>query len=190
MSHIRVFIVHGYTASPQSNWFPWLKEKLESCGIHVEVLAMPDPHQPEPAVWDAAMDNLVRDHDERTFLLGHSLGCITILRQLSRLPLSSRVGGILLVSGFDQPLHTLPELDPFMQPGYDPAHIMTLAPQRVVVASRDDAIVPYRYCQHLSEQLAAPLYSLEHGGHFLDRDGFLTLPLVHDRLLGMIAPAE
>jgi uncharacterized protein len=189
MSHTRVFIVHGYTASPQSHWFPWLKQQLETRDIHVEVLAMPDPHQPTPAAWDAAMDNLVRDHDERTFLLGHSLGCIAILRQLSRLPVSRRVGGILLVSGFDQPLHTLPELDPFMQPGYDPAHIMTLAPQRVVVASRDDAIVPYRYCQHLSEQLAAPLYSLEHGGHFLDRDGFLTLPLVHDRLLGMIAPA-
>lgn len=190
MSHTRVFIVHGYTASPQSHWFPWLKQQLETRDIHVEVLAMPDPHQPTPAAWDAAMDNLVRDHDERTFLLGHSLGCIAILRQLSRLPVSRRVGGILLVSGFDQPLHTLPELDPFMQPGYDPAHIMTLAPQRVVVASRDDAIVPYRYCHHLSEQLAAPLYSLEHGGHFLDRDGFLTLPLVHDRLLGMIAPAE
>ncbi|WP_410489956.1 hypothetical protein [Aeromonas hydrophila] len=38
----------------------------------------------------------------------------------------------------------------------------------------------------MSEQLVAPLYSLEHGGHFLDRDGFLELPLVHDRLLGMI----
>lgn len=189
MSHTRVFIVHGYTASPHSHWFPWLKEKLETRDIQVEVLTMPDPHRPEPAAWDAAMDSLVRDHDERTFLLGHSLGCIAILRQLSRLPASRRVGGILLVSGFDQPLHTLPELDPFMQPGYDPAHIMALAPQRVVVASRDDAIVPYRYCQHLSEQLAAPLYSLEQGGHFLDRDGFLTLPLVHDRLLGMIAPA-
>lgn len=190
MSHTRVFIVHGYTASPQSHWFPWLKEKLESRGIQVEVLAMPNPHHPEPDAWDQAMDRLVQDHDEHTFLLGHSLGCITILRQLSRLPASRRVGGILLVSGFDQPLHTLPELDAFMTQRYDPAHIMTLAPQRVVVASRDDAIVPYRYCQHLSKQLAAPLYSLEQGGHFLDRDGFLTLPLVHDRLLGMIAPAE
>ncbi|MFQ2202364.1 RBBP9/YdeN family alpha/beta hydrolase [Aeromonas hydrophila] len=186
MSHTRVFIVHGYTASPHSHWFPWLKAQLEARDIRVEVLAMPDPHHPQPAAWDAVMDSLVRDHDERTFLLGHSLGCITILRQLSRLPASRRVGGILLVSGFDQPLHTLPELDPFMTQGYEPAHIMALAPRRVVVASRDDAIVPYRYCQHLSEQLAAPLYSLEHGGHFLDRDGFLALPLVHDRLLGMI----
>ncbi|KAL8188390.1 UNVERIFIED_CONTAM: hypothetical protein K2H54_000209 [Gekko kuhli] len=71
------------------------------------------------------MDSLVRDHDERTFLLGHSLGCITILRQLSRLPASAGVTS--------RPT------------------IMALAPRRVVVASRDDAIVPYRYCQHLSE---------------------------------------
>lgn len=74
-----------------------------------------------------------------------------------------------------------------MTPDYDPARIMALAPRRVVVASRDDAIVPYPYSQHLSERLSAPLYSLEHGGHFLDRDGFLTLPLVHDRLLAMLA---
>lgn len=86
MSHTRVFIVHGYTASPHSHWFPWLKARLEARDIRVEVLAMPDPHHPQPAAWDAAMDSLVRDHDERTFLLGHSLGCITILRQLSRLP--------------------------------------------------------------------------------------------------------
>lgn len=187
MSQTRLFIVHGYTASPDAHWFPWLKAELEARDVRVEVLAMPDPHHPKPATWDAAMDSLVRDLDERTFLLGHSLGCITILRQLDRLPAGSQVGGILLVSGFDQPLHTLPELDPFMTPDYDPAHIMALAPRRVVIASRDDAIVPYPYSQHLSERLSAPLYSLEHGGHFLDRDGFLTLPLVRDRLLAMLA---
>lgn len=82
MSQTRLFIVHGYTASPDSHWFPWLKAELEARDVRVEVLAMPDPHHPKPAAWDAAMDSLVRDHDERTFLLGHSLGCITILRQL------------------------------------------------------------------------------------------------------------
>ncbi len=93
MSQTRLFIVHGYTASPDAHWFPWLKAELEARDVRVEVLAMPDPHHPEPATWDAAMDHLVRDHDERTFLLGHSLGCITILRQLDRLPAGSQVGG-------------------------------------------------------------------------------------------------
>ncbi|MCR3908893.1 alpha/beta hydrolase [Aeromonas hydrophila] len=41
MSHTRVFIVHGYTASPHSHWFPWLKARLEARDIRVEVLAMP-----------------------------------------------------------------------------------------------------------------------------------------------------
>ena len=63
MSQTRLFIVHGYTASPDAHWFPWLKAELEARDVRVEVLAMPDPHHPEPATWDAAMDSLVRDHD-------------------------------------------------------------------------------------------------------------------------------
>jgi predicted alpha/beta hydrolase family esterase len=29
----RVIIIHGWEASPESNWFPWLKNELEKKGI-------------------------------------------------------------------------------------------------------------------------------------------------------------
>ena len=42
-----VYIVHGFTASCRSNWFPWLKERLEDENVKVVIPEMPgttDPH--------------------------------------------------------------------------------------------------------------------------------------------------
>lgn len=43
----RVFIIHGWSGSPEENWFPWLKKELENSGFEVHVPQIPDADNPE-----------------------------------------------------------------------------------------------------------------------------------------------
>ena len=56
-----VIIVHGYTASPADNWFPWLKKELELLGATVAVPVMPEPHSPDPQKWQQCPDESPND---------------------------------------------------------------------------------------------------------------------------------
>lgn len=185
MSPIKAFIIHGYTASPQANWFPWLAARLEEQGIQTRVLAMPDPHTPDPATWDAHLAASIGEADGHTLLVGHSLGCISALRYLHQHPPLNDLGGLLLVSGFDEPLDTLPELTPFVAQPLPLAHIRARLPRCALIASTDDTIVPPPSSHALAQRLQAPLHQIAQGGHFLDREGFTELPLAYALLMEM-----
>ncbi|MGY3870405.1 RBBP9/YdeN family alpha/beta hydrolase [Aeromonas crassostreae] len=185
MSPIKAFIIHGYTASPQANWFPWLAARLEEQGIQTRVLAMPDPHTPDPAAWDAHLAASIGEADGHTLLVGHSLSCISALRYLHQHPPLNNLGGLLLVSGFDEPLDTLPELTPFVAQPLPLAHIRARLPRCALIASTDDAIVPPPSSHALAQRLQAPLHQIAQGGHFLDREGFTELPLAYELLMQM-----
>lgn len=170
---MKVYIVHGYTASPDKHWFPWLAQELQRLGVTCERLAMPDADHPTPEKWLAHLEKHVQV-DEQTVLVGHSLGCITWLNFLAKTGAKAR--GAVLVSGFYQALDTLPELTPFAD------FYATLPPLRdldaTVIAAMDDHIVPHSYSDALAQHLQANYIRLHHGGHFLDREGWTEFPLV------------
>ena len=43
----RVFIIHGWTGKPEGDWFPWLKQELETKGFQVQIPEMPDTEKPK-----------------------------------------------------------------------------------------------------------------------------------------------
>ena len=51
----RVFIIHGFDASPEEHWFPWLEAQLRERGIQVTRLRMPDSSYPDFDRWQATM---------------------------------------------------------------------------------------------------------------------------------------
>jgi len=38
---LNAFIIHGTGGTPEGNWFPWLKEKLESIGVTTYIPRFP-----------------------------------------------------------------------------------------------------------------------------------------------------
>lgn len=169
----KVYVVHGYTASSESHWFGWLKQQLAEQNIACECLAMPDSANPNADKWLAHLEQNV-DIDENTVVVGHSLGCIAWLNFLAKH--YHQPAGAVFVSGFYQPLYTLPELTPF-------SNLYAISPDLMpfksyVVSAVDDAIVPHRYSDALAVHLGADYIRLATGGHFLDREGWMTFPLV------------
>src|SRR3972149_1809387 len=95
----RVFIAHGWEGTPESGWFPWLKQELETRGFDVFVPQLPDTNHPRREKWVPALAEVVGVPDEQTYLIGHSMGCQTIARYLESLPEGVRVGGAIFVAG-------------------------------------------------------------------------------------------
>jgi predicted alpha/beta hydrolase family esterase len=180
-----VLIVHGYTASPAANWFPWLAETLRAEGARVDVPAMPAPDEPTPRAWAETLRALVPAADANTLLVGHSLGCISVLRHLLTLPAGTRIGGLLLVSGFDRPLSTLPTLRAFTDAPLDHAEVIRRAPRIASIYSDNDTIVTPAASRDRSASLRGADEIVAGAGHFLDREGFTRLPRA---LAALVAP--
>ena len=182
-----VYIVHGYDASPEAHWFPWLKQQLDAEGYAATVLAMPASGAPDVDRWRRTLERDAAHVDRQTFFVAHSLGCLSVLHYLDGLPDGARVGGLVLVSGFVDPLPDLPDLDPFTAPAIAFERIIRRTEHRTVIASRNDPIVPYAHTVRLQQALDATLLTVEQGGHFLASDGFRRHPLV-DRALRQMLP--
>jgi predicted alpha/beta hydrolase family esterase len=180
---VRVFIVHGYTAAPDRHWFPWLKTRMETLhGARVHIPAMPAPDTPCPKAWHNHLQNLIGTADEHTYIIGHSLGCATVLRYAAGLAADTKLGGIILVAGFNAPLPTIPALDSFMAEPANLQDVIEASPQRAVILSEDDTLVPPAFTADLATALGVAADIVPNGGHFRGDDGFRTFPLVYERL--------
>lgn len=178
MAEKRLVIVHGFTAAPEHHWFPWLKQQAVQSGLNVTVPRLPDSQAPQPESWLDALEDSIGEPDENSWLVGHSLGCITLLNYLTQRYPGAAAGGLLLVSGFSEPVPGLEMLDSFTRKPVNADSVIARIPQRVVIGSLNDEIVPPEYSLRLSKQLSAPFYALPDHGHFLARDGVTELPLI------------
>lgn len=160
----RAFIIHGWQGSPDGNWFPWLRERLESRGFVVSVPEMPDPDYPELRTWLGKITEEVGTPDSQTYLIGHSLGCITILRYLESLG-KGKIGGAILVAGFADNIG-YKELNSFFEQETNWEAIRKRSGQFLVVASNDDPYVPPSYGEELSKKLGARQIVEHRMGHF------------------------
>lgn len=174
-----IVVVHCYTASPDVNWFPWLAKVLRAQGARVSIPAMPDSFNPDPIKWALALQQSLPAVDTNTILIGHSLGCITALRHLLSLPAHTLAGGVLLVSGFDRAVSTLPELHAFTDAPLDHAEVCRRTQKIISLFSDNDSIVEPKASIELSRHLKAEQQVVSGGGHFLDREGFVQFPEVH-----------
>lgn len=96
----RAIIVHCWSGTPDYCWYPWVKQQLEAKGFTVTVPAMPETDEPKLKLWLPKLIETVGEPDEELYLIGHSAGCITIMRYLEQLPANVKIGGIVFVAGF------------------------------------------------------------------------------------------
>ncbi|MFC7422223.1 RBBP9/YdeN family alpha/beta hydrolase [Iodobacter arcticus] len=183
-----LYIIHGFDAAPSNHWFPWLQDQLTSLGVACHILAMPNSSQPDLNAWLATIRQSVAVHDEDVYFVGHSLGCITVLRHLEQI--NQAIGGVVLVAGFAEAVPKLPQLDEFTAQPLNTAHLRQHIKQRCVIASDNDATISFAFTEALSQQLDARFLTIKNGGHFLLGEGFDTLPVVLEELRRMFERAN
>lgn len=166
-----IYVVHGYTANSKANWYPDLKNHLESESIVVHIFDMPSPHAPVEKEWLDLLEAKITNFDEKSIYIGHSLGCVTILKFLEDKNIDN-IESLFLVSGFveDSPI---PELSEFVDGKINYSKFIETIKNRIVVSAEDDDIIPYQYSEKLAKKLNAQFNLLKTGKHFIDRDGFV-----------------
>lgn len=171
----RAFIIHGYDATPNDNWFPWLKRELEATGFRVIVPQMPEADKPTLQKWLSYLQTLVRECDENTYFIGHSLGTITILKFLESLPEDQKAVGAVLVGGFSEPIGS-EKLNTFTEKPLDYEKVKSVCKNIIAIHSTDDPAVPYKFAEIIRDKLEAELITLEGAGHINHRSGYFELP--------------
>lgn len=94
----RVIIVHGWGGDPEKDWLPWLAGELKKMGYEVVLPAMPDTETPVIEKWVPFLAETVGTPNTDTYLVGHSIGCQTIMRYLETI--NTKIGGALFVAGW------------------------------------------------------------------------------------------
>ena len=161
----KVYIIHGWEGKPSSNWFPWLKNELETRGYEVEVTQMPNTNNPKLTEWLSHFQKIANNPNEKTFFIGHSLGCISILRYLESLPENIKVGGAVLVAGFPDSIG-YDELDSFTETPLNYDGIKKHADKFIVIQSDNDPYVSVKHGESLRDNLGAELIELKGRAHF------------------------
>lgn len=179
-------IVHGYKGNPGTNWKPWLRQELEKQSFKVDVPEMPDANDPTALVWARTLAEAVHEPTKDTYLIGHSLGCITILRYLESLSEGQSVGGCILVAGFGGKFQKYNGgHDSFFDHELDWQRIKEHCSNFVVIHSDDDTNVEFEQSELLKRSLNAKAISLHGMGHFGSADGVFEVPIVRDELLAL-----
>lgn len=171
----RVFVVHRWEGRPNKDWYNYAKKELERNGYVVNVLKMPNPDAPKERLWVPYLSKAVCEPTEKTFLVGHSAGVITILRYLEQLKKNEKIGGCVLVAGWIDDLGYKELKNFFARPINWPA-IKKHCRKFVAIHSDNDPYVKLYHGKAFRKHLKAKLIILHNKGHLTDEDGVKKLP--------------
>lgn len=181
----RAIIVHGFKGKPDTNWKPWLKKELEKEGYVVAIPEMPDTEHPEKSAWVAKLADTVGEiGSDDIYLIGHSLGCITILKYLETLSGNQKIKACIFVAGFTRKFRGYNGgHDSFFDDDLDSVKIKARVDTLVAIQSDNDSAVGFEELKVFGDKLGARTIAVSNMGHFGSTDGVFEVPLVRDVLL-------
>ena len=162
----QALILHGTDATPASNWFAWLNERLEQDGYKVWLPQLPDSDKPNTKTYNQfLLSNQGFDFNNETIIIGHSSGAVEVLSLLQHLPEGKKVKTVFLVSAFKDDLGWNALKDLFAEP-FDFEIIRTKAGKFIFLHSDNDPYCPVEHAQYLAEKVGGELVIKSGQGHF------------------------
>jgi uncharacterized protein len=167
-----IVVSHGYGASDDSVWFPYLKAALEVQGHQVDIPRLPASTAPRLEPWRAALaDRVEKATAQDTVLVGHSIGAVTVLRLLEShdVDRDGAFAGVVLVAA---PAWVPPGYDSlaeFFAEPFEWALLRRSARQYRLLTAADDPVLmpqPVDHVKDLVVGLAATAVITATGAHF------------------------
>lgn len=161
---MRIVLIPGYKATPESNFFPWLNDELRKRGHDVVVANLPSPEAPNRDEWTKALLDQVGPIDDETIVVGHSLGGASALRFMEAAEARSTPHALVLVAtpwmiGSEQ-------FRGFFMTELDYEVLMWKASKIAVIHSVDDHVIPFDHAEKYAKVLHARLIEVQDAGHF------------------------
>ncbi|MCL5114938.1 MAG: alpha/beta fold hydrolase [Candidatus Marsarchaeota archaeon] len=193
---MKFVIFHGSYGSSEGNWFPDLKEKLESLGQDVIAVQFPvdsydevekagESHKASNQTleaWMATFKNKVYGKlkkNEKLCFIGHSLGCAFILHVLEKYRI--KLDSAIFVSPFLKPLHIW-QFDivnkTFYKSNFDWDELRRLVPISYVIYSETDPYISVQQFFEFAEKMRSSLIPVKRAGHLNREVNLNEFPLV------------
>ena len=152
----RCINLHGFTGTPEKNFFPWLKIELEAQGCDVVTPELPNTQQANVQEQvDFVIDNYT--FDENTILLGHSLGAVVALKVVEQL--KTPLKRLILAAGFAQP-GFLDHERPFEKTfdwNFDFEKIRNNAGEVILLRAENDTAVPQERADYIQQKIGGKI---------------------------------
>jgi uncharacterized protein len=185
----KVFIVHGYHATPEDHWFQWLKLQIITTGHACEMVCLDQTEQPQYEIWKQNLLQQIKSFNKDIIIVAHSLGCVAVLDFLSHELRGRKLGALFLVAGFNKNLVALPELNLFLSKVcIDDALLRLNILHRFIFFSNNDPFVPAPLSIQLGHLLNTQMIEVKGAGHFMAVDGFNTLTVLWEKLAILLDP--
>ncbi|MEM2131267.1 MAG: alpha/beta fold hydrolase [Candidatus Woesearchaeota archaeon] len=156
----KVLIFHGWGSSKKDNWFPWLNKNLKKENFIVNVPNLPNSRFPKLNEWlDCAFDLEI---NEKTILVGHSLGSVLILRILENLDF--KLKAVFLVSSFDVNLG-IDEIKNFVDKPFNYEKIKKNCENIYILQSDNDKYIDLKIAENLAKKINAKLIIFHNKNH-------------------------
>ena len=187
---------HGAFGSPESNWLPELKEKLEHLGQEVIVPKFSvdswDDLTKNPQkklnqsleAWLKEFEKIQKTFkkDDKLCFVGHSLGCVFILHVLSKYNIS--LDSAIFVSPFLEKLNKQWQIDlvnkTFYKKDFIFEKLKSLIPVSYVLYSDNDPYVDKKYEMEFSKNLSSSPIFVKKAGHMNSEVNLNEFPLVYE----------
>jgi predicted alpha/beta hydrolase family esterase len=167
----KAYIIHGWEGNPNDP-------------------AMPDTNTPKIENWIPFLQELIKNPDEETILIGHSIGCQAILRYLQSLPEGKKIGGAVLLAGFTHLKEESYENEedreiakPWLEIPINWEKVKSKSNKFISIFSTDDFFVPLSDKDIFKESLGSEIIVEENKGHFSPEDNISELPSLLNSVL-------
>lgn len=190
----KIYIIHGFGANSESFWYPWLKSELSSevgkeiKAENIEILDLPTP--PTLQAWKDKIKEVAGQVNEKTYFVTHGIGGVATLKFIEES--GHKVGGVVLVGGFDKPLNSAGSaqnanaIKTFTTALLDYSTLSKNIKHITIIAARDDKIIPYKLSEDLADKLNAK-FILEQGGRVkANQVGYTSPQLIYGEIRLMI----
>ena len=184
----RAVLCHCWGGHPEFIWYPYLKTKLKDAGFKVEIPMMPDTDHPVVQSWLPAFSKAVGEICEDDILIGHSVGCATVLRFLESLSGDQKVGGVVMVAGFLDDRGDS-EISSFFKDEFNYENIRMRSSRIVSIHSDNDpSLKPdyFKYSNVFLSKLKAKIIIIPDGGHFSIADNRFEFHEVVNEVINLI----
>ena len=180
----KIIIVHQWGSNPKGDWYPWLEKELEKIGYEVLVPSMPNPDEPEIAPWVNELIKDIKEPNENTYFIAHSVGCQAVLRYLSSFESKGNFGGAIFVApwltlkNLETEEHTIAK--PWLDIPIDFKRVKSHVKKIVCFFSDDDPWVPLENAEEFKKKLGATTIIEKGKGHYTQQEGITQIQQVLD----------
>lgn len=174
----QAIILQGWYQKPDSNWYSWLKNKLEENGYTVFLPDLPTMHSDMPDMQKQL--EYIKEHvsfDQNTIVIGHSIGCLLAMRLAEEFSFAK----MLLIAGWDFNDLTK-EHQLFWSTPIDHKKIKENVKEIYCISSDNDPYMTAFTVEAMAQRFGGKFLLLKGKGHFVDENNVKEIPEILDLL--------